>query len=342
MADKRLLQPSPRWLYTFLNWMRGTPLNGVLVALAIFVVSAGSLHWAVWQSGNLPRYQLDTELLFPALWLPSNILFWLWLDAIARNAIAAFANGIGKSKQETERVYIDFISISEPMGLILLVGGLALGIGDSVTRASAFGVTQLPLVFLMSLGPIVGGVFELFSLFRILRQLALVNALYKSVKNVNLFNLWPIYALSRYGYTIALLFILATVLIDLLFRLLTGTDLGFVYIVYTLIISLVVFLAPLIGINNRLRIEKAHELQRLGDQLDSVYSETEAAVRNRKLSKVPALRNASSALKDQMEAIQKVATWPWNPGSLRNLLLPLLLPLLIAILQRYVLSFLGF
>jgi len=42
-----------------------------------------------------------------------------------------------------------------------------------------------------------------------------------------------------------------------------------------------------------------------------------------------------------MDTVQKVPTWPWNPGSLRNLLLPVLLPLFIAILQRYVVTLLG-
>jgi hypothetical protein len=341
MPTKNSQQPTPRWLYRVLDWIRSTPLNGALVVVATFLISAGSLHLAAWQSGSLARYQVDTQLLFPALWLPANLLFWFWLDAIARNAVTAFTSGIGKSKQETERIYIDFISISEPVGLLLLVAGLILGIGDSVNRAATFGVTQLPLTLLISVGPILGGVFELFSLFRLLRQLFLVNALYKNVKKINLFNLWPIYALSRYGYTIAFLFILATVLVDIAFTLVGAQVLGLAYIVYTLIISLVVFIAPLLGISARLRREKEQDLQRLGVQLNGIYQETETVVRGRKLAKVPALKNAASALKEQMEAIQKVATVPWNPGSLRNLLLPVLLPLFIAILQRYVITWLG-
>jgi hypothetical protein len=322
--------------------MKRTPLNGTLVALAVFAITAGLSHWVSWQSGSLARYQVDTDLMFPALWLPSNLLFWLWLDGLAKSAIGAFASGMGKNEQETKKIYIDFISISEPIGLVLLIVGFAVGIGDSIQRATSFGVTQLPLVLLISLGPILGGFFELSALFRLLRQLILVNALYKNVKKINLFNLWPIYALSRYGYTIALLFILATVVIDLVLTLIGAQALGLTYIVYTLIVSLVVFIAPLLGINNRLRNEKADELQRLGIQLNSVYNETESAVRSRKLAKVPALRNASAALNEQMEAVQKVATWPWNPGSLRNLFLPVFLPLALAVLQRYLFNFLGF
>ncbi len=342
MAELRSTQPTPRWLYRFLYWMRSTPLNGVLFAIALFLIGAGLSHWASWQSGSLARYQFDTQLLFPAIWLPANLLFWIWLDSIARNAINDFANGTGKSKPETEKIYDDFISIGTTLSLVLLIAGLALGYVDSAARAAAYGVTQPALVLLTSAIPILGGVVETLSVFRLFRQLFLVNKLYKNVKRINLFNLWPIYALSRYGYTLALLFIVATVIIDIAFRLLGGADLPVGIIIYTLVISLIVFIAPLMGINRRIRREKEQELQRLGTQLNTIYDETEAAVRARKLAKVTPLRSAAGALKEQMDAVQKVATWPWNPGSLRNLFLPILLPLFIAILQRYVLTFLGF
>ena len=97
----------------------------------------------------------------------------------------------------------------------------------------------------------------------------------------------------------------------------------------------------MLGINARLRREKQSDLQRMGSELNAIYQETEAAIRSRKLAKVPALKTASSALREQMDTVQKVPTWPWNPGSLRNLLLPVLLPLFIAILQRYVVTLLG-
>lgn len=103
MAQLRSSQPTPRWLYRFLDWMRSTPFNGGLFAIALFVIGAGLMHWAAWQSGSLARYQFDTQLLNPALWLPANLLFWIWLDNIARNAISDFAGGIGKSKREIKK-----------------------------------------------------------------------------------------------------------------------------------------------------------------------------------------------------------------------------------------------
>jgi hypothetical protein len=342
MANRKSLHPSPKWLYRFLDWVDRTPGKGALWALVVYLASAGFTHAAAWWAGNLPHFELDANLLFAASWFPSNVLVWLWIDRVARSAIQDFAKGIGKSNAETTRIETDFVSLSPIVAALLAGFGAVISYVDAANQAAAAGIAQWAAIFIFSLPAMLGGAIELLTTFRLGRQLILVNRLYNEVKDVNLFSLWPIYALSRYGYTLALFFILLTVTFDLILILITGNGFGLAIIAYTLIISIVVFLAPLFGISARLRREKEQDLQRLGVQLDQVFRETEAAVRRRQLGKVPALKTAASALKEQIEAVQKVATWPWNPGSLRNLLLPVLLPLVIAVVQRYVLSFLGF
>jgi hypothetical protein len=334
--------PSPVWLYRFLTWVRKGPFSGGLFAVALFLLGGGAFHWAAWQSGGLPKYQFDTELLFPALWLPSNILFWIWLDKQAQSAIYNFVKGLGGSQQQARKTHTDFISIGEVSGAVLLVAAIALGLPDAAARAGAYGIKQPLSLVLVSILPLLGGVFEAMSFFRLVRQLFLVNKLYGSVSKVNLFNLWPIYALSRYGYTIALVFVVVTILIDVVFTALGAGGIGLSYIMYTLVLSLIIFLAPLFGINRRLRNEKQRVLARLGSELDSVYQESETAVRSRKFSQLANLRVAAAATREQMDSVTKIATWPWDPGSVRNLLLPVLLPLFIAVLQRYLLSALGF
>ncbi|MEX2161834.1 MAG: hypothetical protein WD751_07975 [Anaerolineales bacterium] len=334
-------EPTPRWLYRFLTWFRQTPLNGAPLALLLFLISAGLYHWASWQAGSLPKYQIDAGLLFPALWLPANILFWLWLDGMAHTAIQDFIQGQGGNQAKVSKTFVEFISVGETVGFVLLAGALAFSAPDAIQRAASYGITEPLTIILIGLLPALGGVLEGLSLFRLIRQLFLVNSLYKDVKRVNLFNLWHIYALSRYGYTIALVFILAIILIDAILTLVGAGSIGFGYILYTVGLAFIIFIAPLLGINTRLRNEKQRELQRLGTELNSVYGETEGAVSSRKFAKISDLRIAGTAIREQMESVSKVATWPWNPGSLRNLLIPVLLPLFLAILQRYVITWLG-
>jgi hypothetical protein len=77
-------------------------------------------------------------------------------------------------------------------------------------------------------------------------------------------------------------------------------------------------------------------------QIEGIHNKVKLAVNQNKLAKLGELRTAASTLKEQLDFVQKLPTWPWNPGTLRNLLLPITLPLLVAIMQRYVLTWLGF
>lgn len=344
MAEiKNQYGPTPRWLYRFLDWMRSTPFNGVLFAFVLFLIGAGLWHWAAWQFGSLARYQVETQILTDAFLPPFLLLIWILLDSIARSSITDFAVGLGKSKQETEKIYTNFISEGTTLSLVMLVIAIVGGYLDTAMRAGAYGIKQPVLVLLMGLLPMLSIVMVLLFPFRIFRQIFLVNALYKDVEKINLFNLWPIYALSRYGYTLAMLIILNAVVSDLLTRLSGGAELGlFFTFIYPLVLSLFVFLVPLIGMNRRLHQEKVRTLQGLGDQLNGVYDDITRAVRERELEKIASLIMVSTAIEKLMNEVQKVATWPWNPGSLRNLLVTISLPLLVAILQRFVLTWLGF
>jgi hypothetical protein len=341
MAAKQPQRPTPIWLYIFLDWLKRTPLRGWLVALFLFVAGLILMHLPYWFSGRVAAYTLNQSLTFPATWLPGGLMFWLWQDLVAERVIRDFSKGTGKSEVETKSIFANFISVPSGIAIVLSLVGILSGAFFFVEQLAQ--VTSNPLyIFLGAVPPVLGNALEVLALYRWGRQLFQVSQLYKQVKKINLFSLGPIYALSRYGYLLALLTAVAATILDLINRFGGGPGLPLENIVYQGIIALAVFLIPLVGINNRLRTEKAQELQRLGDQLNSVYNETEAAVRRRKLAKVGDLRNASAALREQIDSVQKVATWPWNPGSLRNLLLPVLLPLFLAVLQRYLLNFLGF
>lgn len=315
-------------------------MRGALVVAALLLLGALINHWPYWQSGLLEKYEFDSELLFSATWFPLNLLVWVLMDRTALTALKDFGKGLGKSEREVTGIYNNFVSV--PWATFLVLLAIVAGFGNAAQIAKAAGITNPVLVAVSGLWSTLGGIFESMALVRITRQLFLVNRLYREVKKINLFNLWPVYALSRYGYTLAFYIILSTALIYAVIDLVSGSGFAFGSVIYSAVFALVIFWAPLLGINSRLRQEKERQLQKLGSELSDVYDETETAVRKRKLDRVSALRNAGAAIKEQMESVQKVATWPWNPGSVRNLLLPVLLPLFIAVMQRYVLTFLGF
>lgn len=344
-----ITERSPRWLYRFYDWLRATPLGGWTGGLAVFLVLWLVPQSIAWATGAqvFPRFDLFNAV--PAIFISMNILVWLWMDRLAETAITDFGRMEHLPREHAQALLTDFVSLGRRLALTTLILGAVAGTAFSFMTATANGVPMgfnvNFIVFLLF--TVLTNVFWFMAVTRMARQIYRMNRLFAEVKTINLFNLWPIYALSRYGANLGMIFILAASLIVSLF-LLGSSQTSFLHSFSTFIIfnslsaALIIFLTPLAGINRRLRREKENVLHRLGDEMKVLFDETEAAIKAREAGRIGEFRTASSALREQMEAVQKIPTWPWNPGTLRNLFLPILLPLLIAILQRYVLTALGF
>lgn len=342
-------EPSPRPLYRFFGWLRATPLGGWLVGFGLFLALGLFPQAVFWLIGIQPVGQFSLFNAVPAIFIALNLIIWLWMDRLASAAFNDFGHLEGLPAARTQALLTDFISVGPALSRLTLIAAVLGGFAFSILTAPSNGFTPgLNLEFLLFLAlTLLTNAFWLLAVVRMARQVFRMNRLFAEVKDINLFNLWPIYALSRYGSNLGMIFIGTASVVASLFLL--GTEpTSFLRPFATFVVfnsvtaALIIFLTPLVGINRRLRREKEDILHRLGDELKILFAETEAAVRERATPRISDLRAASAAVREQMEAIQKIPTWPWNPGTLRNLFLPIMLPLLIAILQRYVLTALGF
>lgn len=340
MANPPVTRATPRWLYRFIDWSNSTPIQIWGVAIVFYIASGGLLHLAryLFEAGSP---QFDAGLFFPGIYFTILISFWHWTNLLAHSFLETFGRGVGKRTAEIKRIHTDFISLSERQSAVLFILGIFLAIFYAQDFIRQFGFTQLASMVALFLVALPASVLQLYSMFRILVQLVKLTELYNEIKDINLFNLKPVYALSRYSYSYAFIGMLTVVLIDSV-SLLQHESIDWANHILSLGLVLVLLVAPTLGIGRRLRAEKDKDLQYLGNQLNSLYDETSLMVKRRKLATIPQLNSAAMALERQIEKVQKIPTWPWNPGSLRNLFIPVLLPLLIAILQRYALTLLGF
>ncbi|TAK12794.1 MAG: hypothetical protein EPO32_07570 [Anaerolineae bacterium] len=340
---------SPRRLYRFFDWLRATSGGGWLGGLGIFLALWLIPQILRWLIGAQPVGEFALFNAVPAIFITLNLVVWLWMDRLAETALTDFGRMEGLPAERARALLTDFISLGPRLTRItLLFAGLA-ALVFALQVAPLNGISAPPsldfIIFLLF--TLLTNTFWFLAVTRMARQIFRINHLFAEVKDVNLFNLWPIYALSRYGANLGMIFIGAASVVASLFLL--GTEpssflrpFATFVIMNSLAAALIIFLTPLVGINRRLRREKENVLHRLGDEMKLLFDETEAAIKAREAGRIGEFRTASSALREQMEAVQKIPTWPWNPGTLRNLFLPILLPLLIAILQRYVLTALGF
>jgi hypothetical protein len=90
-----------------------------------------------------------------------------------------------------------------------------------------------------------------------------------------------------------------------------------------------------------MREEKDRLLAELGKDLDEVYAAAHQAARRKDYARLDKMRNAASILKDGWEIVRKISTWPWEPETMRNLLVPFLIPVIAFLVQRYLGSLLG-
>jgi hypothetical protein len=163
--------------------------------------------------------------------------------------------------------------------------------------------------------------------------------------DINIFNLSAIYTLSRFLSQTSLLLVIIFYGLGL-----TGkdaleyyTDPRFIWIQILIIGSILAFFFyQLTGIRGRLNSEKSLKLKTVASNLDKLYSRINEEADRGNYTKVTELQSAASTLKENWETIRKLSTWPWEPVTLRNFLLPLLFPVIVYLLQLYIARLLGF
>jgi hypothetical protein len=181
----------------------------------------------------------------------------------------------------------------------------------------------------------------LFSM-RSTRQVVIVRRMLSKM-DADVFNPGAIYSLSRYCANVAgIIFILNYALILLTFPALffSGAFGYFLQAAY-ITLMLLLFIAPLTQINNRMRSEKEELLSQLGSDMKRLNAKLHESVNSKNFAGLGDLRNAISALKDQREVALKLPTWPWQPDTLRNLLTPLLIPVVVYLIHRFLGGFFG-
>lgn len=334
---------SPPWLYAILNWFQRTPLGGWLFAIFWIVGLAALYHWRAWQMGLVPQGELHRYLLGMGFWNVATVFMILSLDRIAESSLRDFGVLWPKRQKEIQRLIYNFISIPEKKFLVAIVICLALysPIAYLTYPISLPGLFTIYPFLTISILIIFQAILIPQLLYRSYRQLRLVKQLYRELPQVSLFNLAPIYALSRYTSWIPIFLVFFSVGGGLL---VAPEAIVYAIPIYAgvAVFGLLVFLVPLQEIQQRLRREKVRMVAELNLQIELIHKKVQQAVKQNRLAKLGELRTAASTLKEELDFVQKLATWPWNQGTLRNLLLPIMLPLFIAILQRYVLTLLGY
>jgi hypothetical protein len=113
-------------------------------------------------------------------------------------------------------------------------------------------------------------------------------------------------------------------------------------LVSTVGLAVPTFAWPLWGVHELLEHEKGRRLSAVQQRLEAVLGELQRRVDTGELPGVSDLKNALDGLVAGQAALEKIPTWPWPPGTLRNLGAALLLPLILWIITRLLERLLAF
>lgn len=331
-------KPTPRWLYRFHAFIQRLPIPTWLLGVGLAVAVALGLHLEAWRLGVLTFPALDPYVLtvgYPIVLFAA----WFLLNAQARTVLTSFFPHKNRSKLES--TVTDFISVPEWLAAPAVLAGFVFGyfnyqiaLGLSPYAGKVFPPIE-QLGFLL-----VGGWFGLmFS--RAVRQTLLLRRFFVQVE-VNIFNPAPLQILSRYSSQSSLALVLLNFLI-VLFSLpaFWTTTNGYIIMISLVSLVLAFFFVSIAGIHGRMRAEKERLLSELGDGLNKETARLVRATRRSTYSEMAEIRNTISSHKESLEIVRKISTWPWEPETVRNLLIPLLFPVVVYLIQRYLGSLLG-
>jgi len=265
-----------------------------------------------------------------------------FLQRIATSTFEQFSPSFELSKSKIEKNRDRFLFAPAWLGWLVLAFGLQTFAGQ-LSAGLETGILDLDSarfpILVMFIGFILfagSTAFTMYYLFNSVRRLLLIVSFHKQIKQVDIFNLDPLRAFSRYTSSTAIGMVL-TVVVNQPF--ITDTE-GLIFFVLFVLVSVAVFITPLVGLRNLISTERDRLLSELMADLKSIAQKISTAIRANQEEKLGRLKSGMDSLLLYKEELLKIKTWPWNTGTIRGFssafLLPIFLWLITRLLERFV------
>lgn len=317
-------------------WLFYLVLSAVLVALFVAIQA--------WQ-GAYREGGFFAGHIFVAVQPLYGIASIHYLDRVAANALRQFRPAMkGGEPEYKAALYRLTTSPARPMaaagvlGAALAVAQLLLS-GDPETIASFQKVATTPISLAAhNVNITVAWVGYAATAYHAYHQLKVIDWLYTSRAMIDPFHPEPLYALSDVTSRMAMLIVAAIygwVMVSVAGM---GGELPTEPLFYLtsaswILMGILIFIWPLWGAHQLLVEAKNRALHGNATGYTTAVDELHRAVTGRALDEVDVWNKALAALDMERNRLDRLATWPWSPGALRNLLVALLVPILIWILQ---------
>jgi hypothetical protein len=331
------------WVDRTQEWIDRLPVPYVAVYFGIWLLGSLVSHILIWTYGTAEFPRLFMPSVVVGVWVAVPLAFMHFADGLASGALESFRPALDCSDQALESLRGRLTTlpggglIVSSLGCVLLavLGNLAFPQTIDFLLESERG--RIPLVLLGSIAfGFVGAM-----IFYSVRQLLLIKRLYTQAERLTIFHPDQTYAFSTISAATALAWAALIYVTIVTFPQLLGNP---IYTSTTAILALTIFASVaslLIGVNRRLVKEKNALRRAINMDLQAAFDRLHKLFASGKLDGVESLRHVISGMKDELELVNSLSTWPWQPGTIAGVLSALLLPAIVVLIQEVTLRLLG-
>ena len=338
---------SPSWVDRFTDWVRQLPMPIWVFYLGLALVSI-LLYTAVkWSDGSYPIGTFFPAHVLSALSPIYALALMHYLDNWAGAALVTFRPAMLADEGEYNKLHYQLTTLPMRQTIIASVVGALYGVSSllylptqQIEEQRFFTsplATGFDVVFL-ALGYAGAAVL----IYHSIRQLRLISRIYTTRTRIDLFHLGPLYAFSKLSARTAIGFGLITYAWVTVNAEATGENAVYLIepLVFTVIVILI-FILPLLGIHRLLQEEKERLMNEAAQHLKGAIAELHRRREAGEFGEIGGINNAIDGILKERSVLDKIPTWPWQPGTVRGLGAALLLPMVIWGVQR-LLERLGF
>jgi hypothetical protein len=323
----------PSWLNRFTAWVERLPGPAWLFYLLAAALIALLYTAAKWFDGAYPVGAFFPLHIIAVITSVAHLAMIHYTSVTARQALDKFQPVLAPNT-------VDFAELSyrlatNPARTVWLMTLIGLVYGMFAVIGTVRGM------FLQSLAPTFSGPITMWTdgatgIFICLMMVLAINHIYTKYTRIDLFNLVPLYALSQLTARAAI----SWMMIGSLWLIVTPNVLAvfedaILFYTYLLVsvIGAITFIWPLLGIHSRLETEKEKTIAEANQRLKTAIAEFHELVDHQRHQEVGPLLQTINGLKQELEVLNKIPTWPWQSETLRTVSTAVLLPIVVWLVQ---------
>jgi hypothetical protein len=336
---------SPSWVDRLNDWVAKWPGPVWAYYLVLWLVLFGVQTTVSWIEGAVSIGSFITAQMYLAGAISFMLALFYYLDARADKALQSLEPVLTLSEQEYHEYQFQLTNLPSSRAIL---SGAALVLLTIISELfgepyrlelfDAYPTSATLLKILYFAGWFALGNF----IYHTIHHLGLINRIYTRHTRINLFNLSQLYAFSNLSaITAATLAILAYGWMVVNPEISRSDPLVLAWMLGITLFALATFFWPQLGIHRIQVQEKERLLQESNRLYQQVTTDLHQMIDENELAEIGNINVAIATLEMEQATLKKIATWPWDPESLRLLVTALAFPLGIWLLQYILQSLLG-